>query len=105
MSLGGPSQATTLLDALTYAVGKGAFVSVSAGNEYEDGNPTNYPAKYGETINGVLTVAAVGRTRAHSYSSSSGSYVEIAAPGGDQRASGTSNGGIWQLTLDEDDSN
>lgn len=104
MSLGGTSPSTTLQDALSYAVGKGAFIALAAGNNYEDGNPTTYPAKYGESIDGVITVGSVGRTLGHAYYSSSGSFVEIAAPGGDQRASGTSNGGIWQVTIDKDDS-
>lgn len=103
MSLGGPGAAATLEDAINYAVGKGVFVAMSAGNAYETGNPTNYPAKYGETINGAMTVGSVGRSLGHAYYSSSGSYVEIAAPGGDLRAGGNA-GGIWQVTIREADS-
>ena len=61
MSLGGPGEALTLRDALTYAVGKGVFVAISAGNAFEDGNEADFPAKYAETIDGVMAVGAVGR--------------------------------------------
>ena len=38
LSLGGPGEAPVVRDALMYAVGKGAFVAMSVGNSYEDGN-------------------------------------------------------------------
>ena len=98
LSLGGPGAAITLHDALTYAVGKGAFVSIAMGNEFENGNPTIYPAAYAQDIDGVMSVAAVGRSLNHAFYSSSGSYCEIAAPGGDSLDAGTS-GEIWQVTL------
>ena len=98
VSLGGPGEALALRDALQYAVGRGAFVAMSAGNQFEDGNAPDYPAKYGETIEGAMAVAAVGRTLRHSYYSNTGSYIEIAAPGGDERAGGSS-GDIWQSTI------
>ena len=44
LSLGGPEPSTLLRDALTYAVGKGSFIAVAMGNEYQDGNPVGYPA-------------------------------------------------------------
>src|SRR5574339_1270450 len=43
-SIGGTSPNTVVRDAMQYAVSKGVFISVSNGNEYEDGNPTTYPA-------------------------------------------------------------
>lgn len=103
ISLGGPGESATLEDALRYVVGRGVFVAISAGNEFDEDNPVNYPAKYAETIDGAMAVASVGRTLKHAYYSSSGSYVEIAAPGGDTRAGGSA-GGIWQPTIRASDS-
>jgi serine protease len=101
LSIGGdePTEATVQA-ALNYAVGKGVFVAIAAGNEFEDGNPVVYPAALANNIDGVMSVAAVGRTLQRAFYSSSGSYVEIAAPGGDTRASGLS-GAIYQQTLDD----
>ena len=36
LSLGGPGQSSAELEAIRYAVGKGAFVAMAAGNEFED---------------------------------------------------------------------
>ena len=102
-SIGGPGATPSLRDAITYAVGRGTFVAMSAGNSYDTGNTTEYPAKYGETIDGAMAVASVGRSLHHAYYSTSGSYVEIAAPGGDQREGGLA-GGIWQSTIRAADS-
>ena len=104
VSLGGPEPATALQSAVQYAVSRGAFVAMSAGNEFEDGNAPDYPAKYGETIEGAMAVSAVGRTLRRAYYSNTGSYVEIAAPGGDERAGGE-DGDVWQPTIVFDDSN
>ena len=49
-------------------------------------------------------VAAVGRSLRRAFYSSSGSYIELAAPGGDDRDGGNS-GLIVQMTLDPADSN
>jgi serine protease len=100
LSLGGPGQSQTELDAINYAVGKGVFVSIAAGNEFEDGNAPSYPAADAININGAMAVAATNRTGNRAYYSNTGSYIEIAAPGGDSRDSDASgNGFIWQSTL------
>jgi serine protease len=91
--------------AMRYAVGKGCFISVAAGNEFEVNdpsfglNPTSVIAEIASRIPGAVSVAAVDRAKAHAYYSSSGSYVEIAAPGGSERGFG-SNGFIRQQTFD-----
>jgi serine protease len=103
LSLGGPNASTTEQDAITYAVGKGVFVAIAAGNAYADGNATQYPAAFAKTIDGAMAVAAVGRSLNHAWYSSSGSYVEIAAPGGDDLDGGES-GKIWQSTILQADS-
>ena len=70
-------------DAIRYAVGRGAFVAVAAGNEYLDGNPVSVLAEICSRINGAVSVAAIDRNKQHASYSTAGSYVEIAAPGGD----------------------
>jgi serine protease len=100
MSIGrsGPP-APLLQEALIYATQHGAFVSIAAGNEFEQGNPTEWPAAYASSIQGVVAVGAIGRDRQRAYYSTTGPYVEIAAPGGNQRSGGTA-GGILQQTYD-----
>jgi serine protease len=94
MSLGGPSPSAAVRDALQYAVSRGAFVSISAGNEAQDGNPTEYPAAYAAEIDGVMAVGAVNRRLTRASYSNFGSYVEIAAPGG---GDGPATDDIWQM--------
>jgi serine protease len=100
LSLTGSDPSTTERDAIAYAVGKGAFVAIAAGNEKLEGNPTQYPAFYASTIEGAMAVGATNRSGNRAFYSSTGSYVEIAAPGGDSRDSDASgNGFIWQSTI------
>jgi len=91
--------------AMRYAVGKGCFITVAGGNEFEDTvpvygtNPTSVIAEIASRIPGAVSVAAVDRGMAHAYYSSSGSYIELAAPGGSERGFG-SNGFVRQQTFD-----
>jgi serine protease len=112
----------TIEAAIRYAVGKGCFVSVAAGNAAEDDdpdfgtNPTSIIAEIASRIQGAVSVAAVDRhavgqtgTRrctgtptlpdCHAYYSSFGPYVELSAPGGSERGFGR-DGFIWQQTFD-----
>lgn len=98
---GGP--ATAVEDAVRYAVSKGVFVAIAAGNDAVDGNRPSRTAEIATRIDGCVAVAAVGRQLNHAFYSTTGSYVEIAAPGGDSRASnGISEGGILQQMLHQD---
>jgi serine protease len=100
MSFGRSGAPSPLLqDAIIYATSHGAFVSIAAGNDFERGNPTQWPAAYANSIQGAVAVGATGRDRQRAYYSSTGPYVELAAPGGNQRTGGTS-GGIVQQTYD-----
>lgn len=100
LSLGGSSPSTTEQDAITYAVGKGVFVAIAAGNEKLTGNPVHYPASYAAAIDGAMAVGATNRSGNRAAYSNTGTYVEIAAPGGDSQDSDASgNGFVWQSTI------
>ena len=91
-----------LRDAISYAVSRGAFVAISMGNDFENGNATNYPAAFAADIDGAMAVAAVGRSLNRAVYSNTGAYAEIAAPGGDFRDGGSA-GGVVQETLSASD--
>ena len=82
----------------SYAVGRGAFVSISNGNDFLEGNPVSYPAGFAAQINGAMSVAATNQVRGQAAYSSTGPHTEIAAPGGDSRHGGSA-GMIWQFSL------
>jgi hypothetical protein len=91
LSLGGPTPSTAIKDAIDYAHGKGALVVASSGNSFDEGNPVIYPAAY----NYVLAVAATDNLDQHASYSSSGSYVDVAAPGGDPSGSSDPDPAHW----------
>ncbi|MCP4164704.1 MAG: peptidase S8 [Chloroflexi bacterium] len=91
LSLGGPGRSGTLEDAVNYAYGKGSLVIAATGNDYQEGNPTFYPAAYDH----VLAVAATNDTDGHARYSNSGFYVDIAAPGGDPDGSSDDDKRHW----------
>lgn len=94
LSLGGPGATPAGEEALRYAVSRGAFVTIAAGNEALEGNPTSYPAAYAPSIDGVVSVGAVNRGLTRARYSNFGSYVELVAPGGD---GGASVNDVWQV--------
>jgi len=103
LSIGGPQPSSTEKDALNYAVGKGVFVAIAAGNGFvENGNAVEFPAGFAAQIDGVMAVAAVGVSLKHARYSNTGPQVEIAAPGGDFPDGGYS-GQIWQTTIFQPD--
>ena len=72
ISIGGPYPSPIYLDALRYAVQRGAFVTISAGNSAEEGNPVEYPAAYAAQIDGVMAVGAVGPSGKRAFYSNTG---------------------------------
>jgi serine protease len=102
MSLGGTAASTTLENALAYAYGKGVTIICAAGNDGAGAAPS-YPAAYDAYC------IAVGATRYDeevSYYSTTGDYVDIAAPGGDLRVDQNGDGygdGVLQQTHDGSD--
>jgi serine protease len=79
MSLGGPGSTQTLEDAVAYAYNNGVTVVCAAGNAYQGGNPPQYPAAYDDYC---IAVGATQYDQTRAPYSSTGSYLDIAAPGG-----------------------
>ena len=77
LSIGGAahSQAEALL--FRRLVERGVTPVAAMGNEYEEGNPTSYPAAY----DGVVSVGAIAETRRRSRFSSTGRHIDLVAPG------------------------
>jgi serine protease len=100
MSIGrtGPP-APTVEDAIRYAVGKGVFIAIAGGNSFEDGNPVEVMAEIASRVQGAVSVAAVDPAKQHAHYSTTGSYIELSAPGGTDEGFGR-NGYVWQQTYD-----
>ncbi|HEY7292066.1 MAG TPA: S8 family serine peptidase [Vicinamibacterales bacterium] len=111
---GPPDTAPAVEDAINYAVGKGVFIAIAGGNEFEDGNPKEILADIASRVKGAVAVAAVDRNvtggdhkcagtsaspACHAYYSSTGSWIELSAPGGSERGFDR-DGYIWQQTFD-----
>jgi membrane-anchored mycosin MYCP len=65
-------------EAINYAVGHDVLVVAAAGNRFEQGNATPFPAAY----DGVIGVGAIGSDGRRLASSQIGTYVDLVAPGG-----------------------
>jgi serine protease len=102
MSIGrtGPP-APVVQEAIAYAVSRGAFVVVAGGNEFLEGNSPDRLAEFAPQIDGMVAVAAVGRDRQRAIYSTTGSHIELAAPGGDVSRGGLASA-ILQQTYDLD---
>jgi subtilisin family serine protease len=94
MSLGSPADDASLSSAVAAAVQQGCLVVASAGNQTWD-LPT-YPAAYP----GVLGVSAVGMDGQIASYSNGGSYVGLAAPGGEFRLDDNGGDGVLGLGWD-----
>lgn len=91
MSLASANSSSVVRNAVQYAYERGVLLVAAAGNSYIAGNPTSYPAAYDH----VIGVAAVNDTDGHASYSNSGSYVDVAAPGGDPSSSSDSDLRHW----------
>jgi serine protease len=91
--------APVVQSALQYAVSRGAFVAVAGGNEGAGTNALERYAEMAPQIEGMVSVAATGRDRRRATYSTTGSYIEVTAPGGDFTRGGSA-GGVVQQTLD-----
>ena len=93
--------APAIEDAVKYAVGKGCFVAIAGGNTFDKGNPTEVIAEIATRVPGAVSVAAVNRDKGHTFYSTTGTYIELSAPGGEFGTFGGP-GGILQQTLNLD---
>jgi serine protease len=98
-------------DAVRYAVctgtpsttcsGKGVFVAIAGGNDFQNGNPVEVLAEIASQVDGAVSVAALDRNNDRAYYSSTGSWLELAAPGGSDQADSPSLPGlVFQQTYD-----
>ena len=85
LSLSGPDDATTLRDAIAYAYDQGVTIVCAAGND-GPGGPAAYPAAYDAYC---IAVGATRYDQAITYYSTTGSYLDVAAPGGQIYIEGT----------------
>jgi serine protease len=102
MSLGGTSTSTTLENALAYAHRQGVTIVCSAGNDGAGAAPS-YPAAYDAYC---IAVGATRYDETVSCYSTTGDYVDIAAPGGDVTVDQNKDGygdGVLQQTHDGSD--
>ena len=98
---GGPAPA--IESAIRYAVGKGCFVAIAGGNGFTTGNQLEVIAEIASRVDGAVSVAAVDRNNARAYYSTTGSWLEIAAPGGSDLTDPFGLSGlIYQQTYDPD---
>jgi serine protease len=105
MSFGSFAPNTATLEAMQYAVDKGVFMAIAAGNEGNSDNAPSWPAVYAKDMDGAMAVGAVDYALNRAYYSNSNDYVEIAAPGGDVTADLDHNDygdGVLQQTMDPD---
>jgi serine protease len=96
-----PGCAPAIEAAIRYAVSKGVFVAIAGGNAFADGNPTEVIAEIASRVPGAVSVAAVNRAKGHAPYSTTGTYIELAAPGGEFGSFGAE-GGVLQQTLNLD---
>jgi subtilisin family serine protease len=87
LSLGGRRGSITELRAIQYAAVKDVLLVAAAGNEYEEGNPVEYPAAFLQPVgsNGEggigLSVVASTMSGTRASFSNTGSHISLAAPG------------------------
>ena len=102
MSIGrtGGGPATVIEEAIRYAVSRGVFVAVAAGNEADEGNPPSRPAQPAPSIDGMVAVARSGVRSSGRFTRRQMRMSRSRRPGGDQRQDGTT-GGVLQQTVDQ----
>lgn len=102
MSFAGRGDSKILRDAVAAAYEQGVTCVCAGGNDYVFGSPVSYPAGYDEFCIGV---AAVRYDRGHSWYSTAGTYIDVAAPGGDlsvdQNGDGLRDGVLQQTFLND----
>jgi type VII secretion-associated serine protease mycosin len=77
LSLGGARESQSLQEAVVYAFNRGSVIVAAPGNDHRMGNFTNYPAAYPQ----VIAVGAVGTNDGVTSFSTTGSHIDVTAPG------------------------
>ncbi|MGZ4335531.1 MAG: S8 family peptidase [Gaiellaceae bacterium] len=77
LSFGGRTPTPDLQNAILTAVHNGCLVVAAAGNDGDRGNPVEYPASYPH----VFSVGATDQSDVPAFFTSSGAWVDVAAPG------------------------
>jgi subtilisin family serine protease len=81
LSIGGTQTSQVERSAIDYATQRGVLLVAAAGNSAQQGNPTSYPAAL--VGNSGLVVGASDAAGARAAFSTTGSYVDVLAPGVD----------------------
>ncbi|HET8652091.1 MAG TPA: S8 family serine peptidase [Gaiellaceae bacterium] len=87
LSIGGTETSAVERKALEYAADHGVLIVAAAGNEFEDGNPIEYPAALLQPVGskgrgGIgLSVGATTKAGSRASFSNTGSWISLAAPG------------------------
>jgi subtilisin family serine protease len=77
LSLGGFEASRTERALIKTIVDRGKVVVAAMGNEFEEGNPTEYPAAYSN----VISVGAIGVSMRRAAFSNTGRHISLVAPG------------------------
>lgn len=78
-SWGGTQYKTIIRQAFAYAYKMNTVNSAAMGNDFNNGNPTKYPAAFGQ---GIIAVGATQNNDIKSPFSQTGSHIDVVAPGG-----------------------
>jgi subtilisin family serine protease len=87
LSIGGTQTSAVEKKALAYAAEHGVLVVAAAGNEFEDGNPVEYPAALLQPVGSSghggwgLSVGATTKAGRRASFSNTGTWISLAAPG------------------------
>ncbi len=96
MSWGDSVNLSYLQSAIQYADSLGVLLIAAAGNDASSDSTVNWPAAYSE----VMAVAATNNYDQHTYYTNYGTWVDIAAPGGDYQVDPMIYSTIWDSAYD-----
>ena len=77
LSIGGEDHSKAEATIFAELIDAGVVISTAMGNEFEDGNPKEYPAGYADTIG----VGAVDESHRRASFSNTGKHIKLVAPG------------------------
>lgn len=77
LSIGGFSDSETERQLMALVIGSGCAVSAAMGNEFNEGNPVEYPAAYPD----VIAVGAITQANRRASFSNTGKHIALCAPG------------------------